>query len=156
MISKLDEIVLAFVLILMVFRLLLEVFLFAFYIFFVSYIFCIFFFLLFVFFVFTLPFICSFVCFFGVVYLGNGSRHGLWLIVSCGGGGVATDGEVRGFFISSALCSGIWMSASSKHHSCQVLIIVNEFHLLHRFPFPSADSRQRAGPTWDVGAQLIE
>lgn len=58
-----------------------------------------------------------------------------------------TDGEVRGFFISSALCSGIWMSASSKHHSCQVLIIVNEFHLLHRFPFPPADSRQRAGPT---------
>lgn len=35
-------------------------------------------------------------------------------------------------FISSPLCSGIWMSASSKCHSCQALIIVNGFHLLYR------------------------
>lgn len=42
------------------------------------------------------------------------------------------DGGVRGFFISSPLCSGIWMSASSKCHSCQALIIVNGFHLLRR------------------------
>lgn len=115
--------------------------------FFVCFIYLNFFFFCFLF-VFVSLCIYLLIClFFGVVYLGNGSRHGLWLIVSCGGGGVATDGEVRGFFISSALCSGIWMSASSKHHSCQVLIIVNEFHLLHRFPFPPADYRQRVGPT---------
>lgn len=68
----------------------------------------------------------------GVVYLGSSSRHGLWLIVSCGGGGVGMDGEVRGFFISSPLCGGIWMTASSKCHSWLVLIIINGFHLLHR------------------------
>lgn len=83
-----------------------------------------------------------FVCFvftvFGVVYLVDSSRHGLWLIISCGGGGVATDGEVRCFFISSGLCSGIWTSASSKHHKCQGLIIVNEFHLLHRYTFSTS------------------
>lgn len=71
-------------------------------------------------------------------YLGDGRRHGLWLIVSCGGGGV------RGFFISSALCSRIWMSASSKHRSCQVLIILNEFHLLRRFTFPPADTETKS------------
>lgn len=63
---------------------------------------------------------------------GSSSRHGLWWIVSCGGGGTGTDGGVRGFFISSPLCSEIWMSASSKCHSCQALIIVNGFHLLLR------------------------
>lgn len=92
---------------------------------------------------FVLVFVEFFALFFlfWVEYLGDGRRHGLWLIVSCGGGGV------RGFFISSALCSRIWMSASSKHRSCQVLIIVNEFHLLRRFTFPPADTRQRAGPS---------
>lgn len=142
---------LPFILIFKVFRLFLDFFCLV-----CIYIFSFFFFFCFLFVLFSLCHLFVHVFIFLVVYLGNGSRHGLWLIVSCGGGGVATDGEVRGFFISSALCSGIWMSASSKHHSCQVLIIVNEFHLLHRFPFPPADSRQRAGPTWDVGAQLIE
>lgn len=81
--------------------------------------------------IFTLLFICLFVGF-GVVYLGSSSRHGLWYVVSCGGGGAGMDGGERGFFISSRLCSGIWMSASSKCHSCQALIIINGCHLSHR------------------------
>lgn len=89
-------------------------------------------------FLYFLLFVCFVFTVFGVVYLVDCSRHGLWLIINCGGGGVAT--EVRCFFISSALCSGIWMSASSKHHRCQGLSIVNEFHLLHRYTFWGVDA----------------
>lgn len=53
----------------------------------------------------------------------------------------------RDSFISSSMCLGIWMSASSKCHRCQGLIIVNGFHLV---PSPPTLAQQRAGPMLSV------
>lgn len=102
MILKLIESMLAFVITLKALGLL-EVFLSSLVIYFLFHmgLFC----ASFLFVLFSLCHLFAYLFFFGFVYLVNSSRHGLWLIVSCGGGGVGNG----------------WRSKELLHFLCFVL-----------------------------------